>query len=198
MNKNKRIYPRVAIACGIASMKAAYTESMWHPSDIGTMYEKQPIDEWEVSNVYPFSITQHYEEVYTAEYQAQLDAMTDQQKQIMDMNIKMTMNSMYGYGSGISTNYYSSKNIYYSKSGGVGINHPGVSTNLCKELTIREFKFEGRAECHQKQLLIDHFTHKIKKTSKKKKTEISNLKKIIEIHQAYIDDYMDEFPERFI
>ena len=160
-------------------MKSMFSNNMY---GINEMYEKRLIDLWEVDGVYPYTITQQYKQVFTEEYRLKVESMTPREKRIMTMQ----MNTIYGITGGI-------RSMYYSTSMGVGV------SNLCQEVIPNQmFKFEDRAECHQKQLLVAHFTHKIKKTSKKKKQEIENLEKIIAIHQEIVDKQMDEYPERFI
>ncbi len=167
----------------------------WFKDDITPTTRKQFIDKWEVCGVYPFKIEQQHEMVWTDEHKAEMAALTPQEKAFM----KMQMNSMYGM-------------MPTWVAGGAYINHPGGSIGIDmnpiktryymasngtahKEVIVPH---EGTANCIQKQRLVAHFEHKISKTSKKKKTEIEKLTKIIEMHQGEIDIYIDEFPERFI
>lgn len=197
-----RVYPRVshsnyrkvAIDQGVGWMKQDYK-----------MTEIVMLDKWDVSGEYPFAITRQSEEVYTEEYKAQLASLTPQEKSMMKMNL----NAMYGMGglgmggSGISSNYYMTP-------GGGSLNHPGVSMGYsglkeqyygisgAKAYSSATVPHEGTANCIQQERLVSHFRHKVSKTSSKKKNEIDNLNKIIDMHQAEIDIYVDEFPERFI
>jgi len=154
-------------------------QNMWNMDNIPATTYKVYIDKWDISGEYPFEITRQYTEEYTEEYLQQLVDLTDKEKMIK----KIYTNSYYGaYGDRSSFSYTGIKSLYYQN----GKVQPQVNV-----------PHEETALCIQKQYLVDHFKHKLTKTSKKK-PEFETLTKIVEMYEAEIEIYMNDYPERFI
>ena len=173
-------------------------QNMWKMDDIEPITYKKYIDKWDVDVEYPFKITQQHVEEYTDAHKEKLEALTDREKMLMKMNL----NSFYGAYGGITP---SSTNMFYG--GGATFNHPGgglglkslyYRSSIGKAKQSRTVPHEETAICIQKEYLIEHFEHKLSKTSIKKKEEVKTLTNIVTMYKNEVLIYMNDFPERFI
>jgi len=152
---------------------------MWSPGYNTDDYDIVPLDEYWLDDIYPFTINRRYESVLKKSIEEQLK---DTIPTTYDMIQKIHINSSYGLGMA-SHNWFNSYGSGYGSI--IGKNNKSYA------------EFET-AECYQKQKLLSHFKHTLKKTSKKKKEKIETLTNIIKMYVLDIEKYMDDYPERFI
>ena len=140
-------------------------------------YKEVLVDEWLVAKEFPFAPKQQKQTRLSediSEYLNILKKDTSLSASIMKQAIKSNLNSMYGtYG---TSRVWETIELYEDKV----------------------HKFLESAECRQKELLVDHYNHKISKMSPKKKEEIETLKKVVKKLNLEINEYIDAYPERYL
>ncbi len=152
----------------------------WQPEKI---YIKVPVDEWWVESKYPFEIIQNHEEVLSEEAENDIKEMKEKTPgtyRMMQHMHSMNINAVYGA---------------YGGRGGMTFNHPGMSYYMSSN---KIYKYLGCAETRQKELLVEHYNHKLTKLSKKKKAEVETLTNIVKKFNLEIDEYIDTYPERYV
>jgi len=156
-------------------------QNMWQPTYIDEEYVKVYKDIWFVDSSYPFEITRDYEMVLKNEDEilSQIGLLPNAQKMV-----QMMMNSTYGSYGVPSSRLYGNPSHYYART---------MSTNNF----FKEYKYEEAAKVAQNEKLIAHYNHKIKKAPKKKE-QVERLTKIIEMLEQENEDFITEYPERFI
>ena len=153
-------------------------DTAWH-SNTGedSLYKKVLIDEWLVEKKYPFEITQQSETVLSDNVLDDIEQMNKSMPGAASMirqTLKSTLNSTYGMMQ--MPTFWREAEIYEEK----------------------KHKFLENAECRQKELLVEHYNHKILKLSPKKKEEIETLKNIVKKPDLEVIEYIDAYPERYL
>jgi len=143
--------------------------------------EKVPIDEWWIEREYPFEIKQRY-----------MLVQPDGPEPAMNSTPGISQNSTHGsYGStSIDTI------MLYDLRNSSDINEHQTNKAVVKYWSTI-FKHLESAECARKEMLIEHYTHKLSKTSKKK-DEFKILTDIVTKLKKDVCAYMDKYPERCI
>lgn len=144
--------------------------------------------EWTVSSNYPFEVNR--------ETKTKFDPYSIQEK--------MNINAFYGaYNTNSYYNSRSEKSYYnynYEKLRWRYMTN--ANTNVDTDKCSKTYKEEDTALCVQKELLIEHYSLKIKKLSKSKKkgarTKIKEMQEIIDKLTKEVNEYLDAYPERFI
>lgn len=166
----------------------------WSSDNYNYIIKKVLIDEWWLEREYPFEINQRYKEVLSDETESAMKSTPG----ISRMS-KMMMNSTYGlhamHGSYGSTSIQ--MNMIHSAKSLFGIKDVYHANTTSVKHRSEIFVYLESAECAQKEMLIEHYTNKLSKISKKKE-EFKILTDIVAKYREEVDAYIDKYPERFI